>query len=53
VPLTEVSGRIRELLTEQKVSELLLSWLQTLRSEGQVRLPGVVPSVSEPGVQSQ
>jgi peptidyl-prolyl cis-trans isomerase SurA len=53
VPLTEVSGRIRELLTEQKVSELLLSWLQTLRSEGQVHLPGVVPSVNDPGVQSQ
>jgi len=53
VPLTEVSGRIRELLTEQKVSELLLSWLQTLRSEGQVHLPGAAPSVSDPGVQSQ
>jgi len=53
VPLTEVSGRIRELLTEQKVSELLLSWLQTLRSEGQVHLPGVAPPLNDPGVQSQ
>jgi peptidyl-prolyl cis-trans isomerase SurA len=53
VPLAEVSGKIRELLTEQKVSELLVSWLQTLRSEGQVRIPGVTPSANDPGVQSQ
>ena len=46
VPLTQVSAKIRELLTEEKVSELLLSWLQTLRSEGQVHVPGVTPSAS-------
>ena len=53
VPLTEVSAKIRELLTEEKVSEMLVSWLQTLRSEGQVHIPGVTPSPNEPGVQSQ
>jgi peptidyl-prolyl cis-trans isomerase SurA len=53
VPLAEVSARIRELLTEQKVSELLVSWLQTLRSESQVRIPGVTPSSNDPGVRSQ
>jgi peptidyl-prolyl cis-trans isomerase SurA len=53
VPLAEVSGKIRELLTQEKVSELLVSWLQTLRSEGQVRIPGVTPSANDPGVQSQ
>jgi peptidyl-prolyl cis-trans isomerase SurA len=53
VPLAEVSNKIRELLTEQKVSEMLVSWLQTLRSEGQVRIPGVTPAIIEPGVQSQ
>jgi peptidyl-prolyl cis-trans isomerase SurA len=53
VPLADVSGKIRELLTEQKVSELLVSWLQTLRSEGQVHIPGVTPSANDPGVQSQ
>jgi hypothetical protein len=53
VPLAEVSAKIRELLTEQKVSELLVSWLQTLRSEGQVRIPGITPSASDPGVRSQ
>jgi peptidyl-prolyl cis-trans isomerase SurA len=38
-PLADVSSRIRELLIEQKVSELLVSWLQALRSEGDVRMP--------------
>lgn len=36
VPLNEVSGKIRELLTQEKVNELLVSWLQTLRSESKV-----------------
>lgn len=53
VPLAEVSAKIRELLTQEKVSELLVSWLQTLRSEGQVHIPGVPPSANDPGVQSQ
>jgi hypothetical protein len=53
VPLADVSNKIRELLTEQKVSEMLVSWLQTLRSEGQVRIPGVTPSSNDPGVESR
>jgi len=53
VPLAEVSAKIRELLTQEKVSELLVSWLQTLRSESQVRLPGVTPPADDPGVRSQ
>ena len=53
VPLADVSAKIRELLTEEKVSELLVSWLQTLRSEGQIRIPGATPSANDPGVQSQ
>jgi peptidyl-prolyl cis-trans isomerase SurA len=40
VPYADVSAKIREVLTQQKVSELLVSWLQTLRSEGEVRFPG-------------
>jgi peptidyl-prolyl cis-trans isomerase SurA len=36
VPLEEVTGKIRELLTEQKVNELLVSWLQSLRSESKL-----------------
>ena len=53
VPLAEVSAKVRELLTEQKVSEMLISWLQTLRSEGQIHLPGVSPLSNDPGVRSQ
>ena len=53
VPLAEVSNKIRELLTEQKVSEMLVSWLQTLRSEGQVQVPGATPETIDPGIQSQ
>jgi hypothetical protein len=52
VALADVSGKIRELLTQEKVSELLVSWLQTLRSEGQVNVPGGSPFASQ-GVQTQ
>jgi len=47
VPLADVSGKIRELLTEQKVNELMVSWLQSLRSESKVSLPGA----SEPSIE--
>ena len=40
VPLEEVSAKIREMLTEEKVSELMVSWLQSLRSESKVNVPG-------------
>ena len=40
VPLEDVSAKIRELLTEQKVNELMVSWLQSLRSESKVSVPG-------------
>jgi peptidyl-prolyl cis-trans isomerase SurA len=53
VPLAEVSAKIRELLTQEKVSELLVSWLQTLRSEGHVHIPGSAPSANDPGVRTQ
>jgi peptidyl-prolyl cis-trans isomerase SurA len=49
---SDVSGKIRELLTEQKVNELLVSWLQTLRSESKVSIPGPNPLAAD-GVQSQ
>ena len=39
VPLADVTAKIRDLLTEEKVSELLVSWLQTLRSESKVSVP--------------
>jgi hypothetical protein len=53
VPLADVSAKIRELLTQEKVSELLVSWLHSLRSEGEVRVPGVSPSANEPEVESR
>ncbi len=48
VALAQASGKIRELLTQQKVSELLVSWLDNLRAESQVHLPGSpAPSAQE------
>ena len=52
VPLAEVTAKIRELLTEQKVNELLVSWLQTLRSESAVRIPEASAPSGE-GVQTR
>jgi hypothetical protein len=49
VPLANVTAQIRELLTQQKVSELMVSWLQSLRSESNVSVPGD----SNDGVQSR
>jgi len=52
VALADVSARIRELLTQEKVNELLVSWLQTLRSESKVSVPGSAEPVGE-GAQTQ
>jgi peptidyl-prolyl cis-trans isomerase SurA len=52
VALAEVSGKIRELLTEEKVNELMVSWLQSLRSESKVSMPGAEGSQRD-GVQAQ
>ena len=52
VPLAEVSAKIRELLTEEKVNELMVSWLQSLRSESKVSVPGTGVSPGE-GVQTR
>ena len=51
VPLAAVSGKIRELLTQEKVNELMVSWLQTLRSESKVTMPSAAASAE--GVQAQ
>jgi peptidyl-prolyl cis-trans isomerase SurA len=52
VPLEEVSAKIREMLTEEKVSELMVSWLQSLRSESKLSLPGA-PEPTAEGVQTR
>jgi len=38
VPLSEVSGKIRELLIQQKVNEGLADWLKTLRETSAIRM---------------
>jgi peptidyl-prolyl cis-trans isomerase SurA len=40
VPSADVAAKIRELLTQEKVNELLVSWLQSLRSESKLSVPG-------------
>jgi len=39
VPLADVTPKIKEVLTQQKLNDLLASWLQNLRSESQIRTP--------------
>jgi hypothetical protein len=52
VPLADVSGKIRELLTEEKVNQLLTSWLQNLRSESKVTIADAgTPSIEGVGPQ--
>ena len=36
IPLAAVTGKIREILTQQKVNQLFSSWLQSLRSESKI-----------------
>jgi peptidyl-prolyl cis-trans isomerase SurA len=53
IPLAEVSGKIREILTQQKVNELFGSWLQTLRSESKISSSTATSSPPTPGGQGQ
>ena len=47
-PLTEMYGRIKTLLAERKLNELLNGWLASLRSEGHILTPD-----SKSGVQNR
>jgi hypothetical protein len=51
-PSADVAAKIRELLTEEKVNELMVSWLQSLRSESKVSVPGANGGAGD-GVQSR
>jgi len=42
-PLPQVSGKIESILTEQRIDEMLTSWLQTLRSQAHIRKMDAVP----------
>jgi len=37
VPLAEVTSKIKELLIQKKISQLLITWLQSLRAGSQIR----------------
>lgn len=36
-PLSQVSGKIEKILAEQRINDMLSSWLQTLRSQSNIR----------------
>jgi len=42
VPLEEVSGKIREILTQQRMEEQLNGWIQTLREQADIRIPPAI-----------
>jgi peptidyl-prolyl cis-trans isomerase SurA len=50
-PLNQVSSRIEEILLEQQVNELFDSWLDNLRSQGDVEIldPSLEPAAPAPG----
>jgi hypothetical protein len=50
-PSADIAARIRELLTQEKVNELMISWLQSLRSESKVSIPA--PTGAGDGVQTR
>jgi peptidyl-prolyl cis-trans isomerase SurA len=51
VPLAAVSGKIREILTEQKVNQLFSSWLQSLRAESKIHTALASPPPAPAGGQ--
>lgn len=46
VPLSEVTPKIRELLTQQKMNQLLTAWLQNLRASSEIRTEAPWPTTS-------
>jgi hypothetical protein len=44
VPLSEVTPKIRELLTQQKMNQLLTAWLQNLRASSEIRTQAPWPT---------
>jgi len=48
VPLTEVAPRIRELLTQQHMDELLDVWLHNLRQQADIQSNVSIPGVNAP-----
>jgi len=48
VALDEVKARIQELLTQQRIDELLDAWLHNLRQQADIRSTVMVPGVNAP-----
>jgi parvulin-like peptidyl-prolyl isomerase len=48
IPLDEVGSRIRELLTEQHIDELLDAWLHNLRQQADIRSSVSIPGINAP-----
>ncbi|HEV2699322.1 MAG TPA: hypothetical protein VGU90_15110 [Terriglobales bacterium] len=44
IPLQQATPKIRELLFQQKMNELLSSWLESLRAQGQIRILALEPA---------
>jgi len=51
VTLSEASGKIRELLTQRKMNQSLISWLEALHSQAQIRV--IAPDASQPQGEGQ
>ena len=48
IPLGEVEPRIRELLTEQRIDEMLDAWLHNLRQQAEIHSSVAIPGVNAP-----
>jgi sulfur carrier protein ThiS len=46
VPLAEVSPKIKELLTQQKITELLVTWLENLRAGSEIHIDPICPRMT-------
>jgi hypothetical protein len=49
VPLSEVAPKIKELLAQQQINDLLIAWLKGLRGESSIQMPSPPPSRSAGG----
>ncbi len=49
IPLGEVEPKIRELLTEQRIDEMLDAWLHNLRQQADIHSSVAIPGVNAPG----
>jgi hypothetical protein len=53
VPLAQVAGKIREILTQEKVNQLFSSWLQSLRAGSKIHTATASDPPIAPGGQGQ